>query len=390
MRAILCTFVWSLAGIAVVSAGPRADTRVVVLDNDNLLQGVVVRTEDGYEVRQANGSSVTIPAHRVVAVVADLKAAFSAVADRANRGDADERLRLARWCAANGLPAEALAEARTAARMRPGFAAAERYVALLQETARNPTPQADPAVVQAKAEVIKPNAVTEIPAINYNSESFPLFATRINAILVNTCANCHARPDAKSLRLTRVGGRSGVTRNMLAALQYVDPKQPEKSAILAKAIAAHGTATEPPFKTRTHPAYQALEMSARVARAPRKERARRRTRRRQSRNCSPRSNPQRARRRRKKARVQATRLVRTASPFRARRSRSVQPIHLTRRSSTARSRTNDGASNHFRAYGRHLAAIARPQRIDRVRHPDRSAPSSSSAGRLASGSRRCP
>ena len=46
-------------------------------------------------------------------------------------GDADERLRLARWCSVNGLIAEALVEARAATRMRPGFAAAERFAVTL-------------------------------------------------------------------------------------------------------------------------------------------------------------------------------------------------------------------------------------------------------------------
>jgi hypothetical protein len=257
----------ALIGAAAASAAPMT-SRVVVLDNENLLEGEVARVDDGYEIRQPGGSAVTIPAKRVVAVVADRKAAFGVVAGRANRSDADERLRLARWCAANGLAVEALSEARTAARMRTGFAAAERYAALLEETAsRKPAP-ADPAVLPAKAESPKPDTVTEVPVVEYNSESFPLFASRINTILVNTCANCHARDDAKAFRLTRVGGRSGATKNMMAALPYVNTKEPESSAILTKALTAHGSATEAPFKVRTHPAYQALESWARIARAP--------------------------------------------------------------------------------------------------------------------------
>jgi hypothetical protein len=267
MNAIFRSLACALLGIVAASAAPLT-ARVVVLDNENLLEGEVVRVEGGYEIRQPGGSAVTIPASRVVAAVADRKAAFAVVACRANRGDADERLRLARWCAANGLPAEALSEARTAARMRPGFAAAERYAALLEETAsRKPAPT-DSAVTPAKAEAPKPDTVTEIPVVEYNSDSFPIFASRINTILVNTCANCHARDDVKAFRLTRVGGKSGATKNMIAALPYVNPKEPESSAILTKALTAHGTATEAPFKVRTHPAYQALESWARIARAP--------------------------------------------------------------------------------------------------------------------------
>ncbi len=268
MKAIFRSLACALVGAAVASAAPPAAARTVVLDNENVLEGEVVRVDEGYEIRQPSGSSVTIPASRVLAVVANRTAAFHVIADRSNRGDADERLRLARWCAANGLPEQALIEARAAAKMRRGFLAADRYVALLEEAVKRRQPENHPEIIQAKAETPKPDAaVTEVPVVEYNSESFPLFATRINAILVNTCANCHANGTARKFRLTRAGGRSAVTRNMMAALPFVNPKDPAASPILTKALLPHGKATEAPFKTRTHPAYQALEVWAQIARA---------------------------------------------------------------------------------------------------------------------------
>jgi hypothetical protein len=152
--------------------------------------------------------------------------------------------------------------------MRPGFTAAERFAAVLEEAASRKMPATDPAVVPAKAELPKPETITEVAAVDYNSESFPLFASRVNAILLNACASCHARDDAKAFRLTRVGGRSGATKNMMAALPHVNPKDPAASAILTKAVTPHGTGTEAPFKTRSHPAFQALEIWANFARAP--------------------------------------------------------------------------------------------------------------------------
>jgi hypothetical protein len=267
MNAIFRTLACVLIGYAFAFAEPPAKTRIVVLDNENLLEGEVSRVEGGYEIRRQFGGDVTIPTNRVLAVVADRKTAYGVVLDRANRRDADERLRMARWCDANGLPVEALAEAKTAARMRPGFAAADRYVAALESAASRVIPMADPEVKQAKAEVTKPDVVTEVPVIDYNSESFPLFASKVNSILLNVCANCHAREDAKVFKLTRIGGRSGVTKNLMAALPQINPKDPMASPLLTKAILPHGTATEAPFKTRNHPAYQALETWVRFARA---------------------------------------------------------------------------------------------------------------------------
>jgi hypothetical protein len=262
----------TLAGLLVLAAAamadPRPPGRVVVLDNENLIEGQVTRTTDGYQIWRAEEGAITVPAKRVLAVVADRREAFAVVAERANRRDADERLRLARWCAVNGLNAEALAEARTAARMRPRFDAAERYVRLLEAVAKAVPPVADPAVVPARAEGPARDTVTDVPATEYNSESFPLFAGRVNTILVNTCANCHARDDTKAFRLTRAGGRAGITKNLMAALPHLNPADPGASPLLVKALTPHGGAADAPFRSRAHPAYPALESWVRFARAP--------------------------------------------------------------------------------------------------------------------------
>jgi hypothetical protein len=266
MNAAFRTLACLLFGAAVAFADGPAAPKIVVLDNENLIEGTVSKTADVYVIRRQVGGDIELPANRVLAVVKDRKEAFALVFERANRGDADEHLRLARWCASNGLPAEAMAEARTAARMRPGFAAAERYAEFLEKTAK--TLNADPAVTPAKAEAPAKETVTDVPTLEYNSESFPLFAGKVNAILVNTCANCHARDDVKPFHLTRIGGRAGATRNLMAALPYVNAADPLASPILLKAVTPHGTATEAPVKTKGHPAYQTLETWARFARSP--------------------------------------------------------------------------------------------------------------------------
>jgi hypothetical protein len=265
MNAAFRTLACLLVGAAAASA--ESPSRVIVLDNENLIEGEVNRAAGGYQVRRAEGGDMTVPANRVLAVVADRKEAFTVVAGRANRRDADERLRLARWCVVNGLNDEALSEAKAAARMRPGFDAAERQIRLLEALAKAVPPVADPAVVPAKAETPVADTVSDVPAIEYNSESYPLFASRVNTILVNLCASCHARDDAKAFRLTRAGGRTGITKNLMAALPHINAADPATSPLLVKALTPHGGATEAPFKTRTHPAFPALETWVRFARA---------------------------------------------------------------------------------------------------------------------------
>src|SRR5262249_49384836 len=142
MNSALRTLACLLIGAAFAIADSPAGARIIVLDNENLVEGEVAKVEGGYQIRRTAGGDVTLPADRVLALVASRNEAYAAVLERANRRDADEHLRLARWCSANSLPDEALAEARTAARMRPGFAAAERYAQTLEAMAKK-TP--DPA-----------------------------------------------------------------------------------------------------------------------------------------------------------------------------------------------------------------------------------------------------
>jgi hypothetical protein len=127
---------------------------------------------------------------------------------------------------------------------------------------------ATPAVLPAKAEAPAKAVVADVKPVDYNSESFPLFASKVNTILVNTCASCHAAPDAKTFRLTRTGGRSGVSQNLMAALPYVNPADPLRSPLLVNAVSPHGGATDAPLRSKSHPAYASLETWARFARSP--------------------------------------------------------------------------------------------------------------------------
>src|SRR5262245_40309180 len=266
MNAIIRALACVLVGAGIAAAEPPAKSRVVVLDNENLLEGEVTQTDAGYEIKRPVGGDVTLPARRVLAVVADRKAAFAVVAERANRRDADERLRLAKWCLSYSLLDEALAETQAAVRMRDRFTAAEQMLRSLESMASLKAATPDPA--PTRIEPAAKDTVTDVPAVEYNSESYPLFASKVNAILMNVCASCHAREDVKTFRLTRLGGRSGMTKNLMAALGQINPAEPAASPLLVRATTPHGSATAPPFKTKSHPAYRNLETWARIARAP--------------------------------------------------------------------------------------------------------------------------
>src|SRR5260221_2333101 len=89
---------------------------VLLLDNDELLEGDIERVGERYRVRQGTGE-MSIPAARVTGLVADRDAAFQVLKQRLKPNDANEHLRLARWCLSHQLPQRAIEEADVAAKI---------------------------------------------------------------------------------------------------------------------------------------------------------------------------------------------------------------------------------------------------------------------------------
>jgi hypothetical protein len=96
------------------------------------------------------------------------------------------------------------------------------------------------------------------------AEAFKRFATKVQPVLMNTCANCHAGAHAGKFRLERVyaGGpnaRPATQRNLAAALALIDRGKPAASPLLQQATTAHGGATLPPLRDRGVPAFKQLD-----------------------------------------------------------------------------------------------------------------------------------
>src|SRR5215212_5244774 len=116
-RPFLATLV-AVAGLVAASLADDVTGKVLLLDNQRVLEGDVARVGDEYRVRRESAETF-VPVNRVQAVCADLKAAYQYLRDRADARDAAARLRLARWCDANGLRPEAAAEAQAAVELQP-------------------------------------------------------------------------------------------------------------------------------------------------------------------------------------------------------------------------------------------------------------------------------
>ncbi|MCS6849919.1 MAG: hypothetical protein NZ700_01975 [Gemmataceae bacterium] len=229
--------------------GRPARGRVLVLENERVLEGDIERVGDQYRIRRAIGET-WLPKEHVAYLCDTLEEAHAFLCRRANLRDADERLRLARWCLRHNLRASALEHAEAAVALRPGHAEGRRLVASLQRSA---TPEVPPP-----------------PAVDCGPEATALFTTKVHAILQNACAGCHASGKGGNFRLVRpydegMISRRAVQYNLAAALAQIQRDAPSQSPLLLKAVTPHGDAEQPPIKNRQVPAYRTLEEWARLA-----------------------------------------------------------------------------------------------------------------------------
>jgi hypothetical protein len=164
-----------------------------------------------------------------------------------NREDAGDLVKLARWCHLHQLHDKALEQARRALALQPGNSDVKSLVMMLERSLKSPPVKSAAPVAPA----VKP--AEPAPAIDMTSDVTIAFTTRVQPILMNTCANCHATGHGGKFHLDRVSDNTqkGATqRNLAAVMAYVDIERPAISVLLTKAITPHGGATAPAIKSR--------------------------------------------------------------------------------------------------------------------------------------------
>jgi hypothetical protein len=253
-----CAGVVLATSLSFVQADPPPSAgKVIILEGDRTLEGEVERVGDQYRVRRAVGET-WLPVSCVVRLCADNADALNYLRGRTNLDDPDERLRLAQWCIDRGMQEQALVEVRAAVQMRPGHAASKHLLERLQQQpAPNPTPAT--TTLPSGAEGAPPAAV------DLTVETLAQFTTKVQPILMNTCAGCHAMGRGGAFKLTRVSdavghNRKAVQQNLAAVIGQVNPQQPQNSRLLTKAVSLHGDMDKtPPLPNRQAASYRALE-----------------------------------------------------------------------------------------------------------------------------------
>ena len=98
------------SAIALAQAPPQAGPvvgHVLMLDNESVLEGEITREGDCYVIKRPVGE-VKVPVAKAMVVCASMDEAFKILSSRRNLRDADERVRLARWCQTHGMHDQAV------------------------------------------------------------------------------------------------------------------------------------------------------------------------------------------------------------------------------------------------------------------------------------------
>jgi hypothetical protein len=232
-----------------------ATGRLLLLENEHTLEGVIDRLGDQYRVRRSVGE-LWVPGANVLCLCNSYAEAYTFLRGRANLRDADEHLRLAHWCQLHGLRPQALQEAREAAALRPEDAECRRLVQNLERLVASPpaTAAAHPAE--------EPDSTPLPPPVD--NESLSTFITRVEPILMNACANCHATGRGGDFKLVRtydhsLANRRAAAQNLSAVLAQVNKDKPQASRLLIMAVSVHGEMAKPIFKSHETPACRTLE-----------------------------------------------------------------------------------------------------------------------------------
>ena len=274
-------------------AGPR-----FVVTRDEKLHEGAVRVE-GEKVFVKHGAlDRPFPKADVLFVGSTKDEVYRFAVGRVPGNDPAARLRVAKWCMFNGMRTHALLEAREVLRLDPKNPAAAQMARVLEESLQKfpedgapavaavpttpvanpggpalptvpppaaPTPRAIPPAIPP--ENAQPQAAAE-PEVS--PELAAAFPTRVQPVLVNQCADCHAKPGhASSFRLapgTDFDANPLVAKQNIAAVaKQLNKADPARSPLLAKALAAHGGLRQPPFSGRAAPGYRVLEAWAYAA-----------------------------------------------------------------------------------------------------------------------------
>ena len=248
-----------------VPPAPPAIGSVVLLQDGKMVEGTVTQTGDKVIVRRGSIDQ-SFAKDQVQHIGKTKEDAYRFLLGKLKADDAAGRFKLARWSMYNGLREQALVEAKEVVKLQSNHTAAAEMARTLEESIRlfnaDGTSKTPPPEVPNPDSPKLPKAVDAEPEIV--AEAAIAFAPRVQPVLTNLCADCHAKPGYTGSFKMACGTAHDVDpaiarHNLKAAMQQIKKDDPGASPLLNKALAAHGGMKQPAFAGRGAPAYRVLE-----------------------------------------------------------------------------------------------------------------------------------
>ncbi len=259
---------------------------VLLLSNGQVVQGTLEETDDGYVVHTPIGQ---LPYRRrqVEKVFASIAEVYDYRRERTPESDPDERLKLAQWCLAQKLNAEAQTELKHVLALNPEDPRARSMLFQLQSASNRGLPT-DASIQRTGAEQVEapaPLSSSMLKELREAGRNNPLasgmpvifdlpqamavkryqeFAEYVHPALQRTCAQCHNEEASSSFQLIQARTRRDLSNDLMtranldATLRLINPKDPSKSTLLSAAIMPHPPSGKPILTGPNHPTYRLL------------------------------------------------------------------------------------------------------------------------------------
>src|SRR3954452_7504585 len=267
------------------AAAPSPSPTVLSLYDGRVLQGKIQVDDAGYSLLR-NGGVLRLRKELVEGAFGSIQEVYRFKAGRLPDRDPDERLKLAHWCLAQHLEAEAKEQLLAVLELSPGNAQIQNMISNLDNALARKVPR-DEGVTRTNverpiddrgrpaeldAEVFRPGrqkgAALGLPMIfdlptPQAGRGADDFTRNVHPVLQNYCARCHNENYQGEFQLIQVKTRHDWTPNVAranleAVLRMVDPDSPSRSELLARGLVPHGPLRKPIFSGANTPSYQKI------------------------------------------------------------------------------------------------------------------------------------
>lgn len=251
--------------IAAPADPPAPQPGVLLLDDFTLAEGTVEPFGKLVRVVTADRTRV-LPTTQVLFTGKTRADAYKFMTDAIDPDSAADRVKLAQWFVKVNDPARAAIELRAAQALAPNDTAATK---LLAELSTVPAAKAAPAT---KPTATPPAPVKLATPPNLPAEVSAAYGSRVQPILMNLCASCHAgKTHTGGFPLERIpegyANTPATGANLAAVMAAVDATDSPNSPLLKFALTPHGGQKSAAL-TASHPAYYTLSVWVAAAAPP--------------------------------------------------------------------------------------------------------------------------